>query len=184
MTSAIEHRGPDEAGHGIHPGVALGMRRLSIIDVAGSHQPVSTEDEQVTAVFNGEIFNFPELREELLGKGHKLATHGDSETIVHLYEEYGPDFVRRLRGMFAIALWDKPRRRLVLARDRMGVKPLYYASTPRRARLRLRGQGAARRRPGTRRSSTRSARSSSSPTASCPAPTRCSPACASSSRRR
>jgi asparagine synthase (glutamine-hydrolysing) len=130
MTSAIEHRGPDEAGHGIHPGVALGMRRLSIIDVAGSHQPVSTEDEQVTAVFNGELFNFPELREELLGKGHKLATHGDSETIVHLYEEYGPDFVRRLRGMFAIALWDKPRRRLVLARDRMGVKPLYYASTP------------------------------------------------------
>ena len=130
MTSAIEHRGPDEAGHGIHPGVALGMRRLSIIDVAGSHQPVSTEDEQVTAVFNGELFNFPELREELIAKGHKLATHGDSETIVHLYEEYGPDFVRRLRGMFAIALWDKPRRRLVLARDRMGVKPLYYASTP------------------------------------------------------
>ena len=130
MTSAIEHRGPDEAGHGIHPGVALGMRRLSIIDVAGSHQPVSTEDEQVTAVFNGELFNFPELREELIAKGHKLATHGDSETIVHFYEEYGPDFVRRLRGMFAIALWDKPRRRLVLARDRMGVKPLYYASTP------------------------------------------------------
>jgi len=130
MTSAIEHRGPDEAGHAIHAGVALGMRRLSIIDVAGSHQPVATEDDQVTAVFNGELFNFPELRAELAGKGHKLATHGDSETIVHLYEEHGPDFVRRLRGMFAIALWDKPRRRLVLARDRMGVKPLYYASTP------------------------------------------------------
>ena len=130
MTSAIEHRGPDEAGHGIHAGVALGMRRLSIIDVAGSHQPVATEDEQVTAVFNGELFNFPELRAELVGKGHTLATHGDSETIVHLYEEHGPDFVRRLRGMFAIALWDKPRRRLVLARDRMGVKPLYYAHTP------------------------------------------------------
>ena len=130
MTSAIEHRGPDEAGHAIHAGVALGMRRLSIIDVAGSHQPVATEDDQVTAVFNGELFNFPELRSELAGKGHRLATHGDSETIVHLYEEHGPDFVRRLRGMFAIALWDKPRRRLVLARDRMGVKPLYYASTP------------------------------------------------------
>jgi asparagine synthase (glutamine-hydrolysing) len=130
MTSAIEHRGPDEAGHAIHPGVALGMRRLSIIDVAGSQQPVATEDDQVTAVFNGEIFNFPELRSELAGKGHRLATHGDSETIVHLYEEHGPEFVRRLRGMFAIALWDKPRRRLVLARDRMGVKPLYYASTP------------------------------------------------------
>jgi asparagine synthase (glutamine-hydrolysing) len=130
MTSAIEHRGPDEAGLAIHAGVALGMRRLSIIDVAGSHQPVATEDDQVTAVFNGELFNFPELRSELLGKGHKLGTHGDSETIVHLYEEHGPDFVRRLRGMFAIALWDKPRRRLVLARDRMGVKPLYYAVTP------------------------------------------------------
>jgi asparagine synthase (glutamine-hydrolysing) len=129
MTSAIEHRGPDEAGHAIHPGVALGMRRLSIIDVAGSQQPVSTEDDQVTAVFNGEIFNFPELRAELMGKGHRLATAGDSETIVHLYEEHGPDFVRRLRGMFAIALWDKSRRRLVLARDRMGVKPLYYAAT-------------------------------------------------------
>ena len=130
MTSAIEHRGPDEAGHAIHPGVALGMRRLSVIDVAGSHQPVTTEDDQVTAVFNGEIFNFPELRSELAAKGHRLATQGDGETIVHLYEEHGPDFVRRLRGMFAIALWDKPRRRLVLARDRMGVKPLYYASTP------------------------------------------------------
>lgn len=130
MTSAIEHRGPDEAGHGIHPGVALGMRRLSIIDVAGSHQPVTTEDGQVTAVFNGEIFNFPELRAELAAKGHRLVTQGDSETIVHLYEEYGIDFVRRLRGMFAIALWDKSRRRLVLVRDRMGVKPLYYASTP------------------------------------------------------
>jgi len=130
MTSAIEHRGPDEAGHGIHAGVALGMRRLSIIDVAGSHQPVNTEDDQVTAVFNGELFNFPELRAELQAKGHHLATHGDSETIVHLYEEHGPDFARRLRGMFAIALWDKPRRRLVLVRDRMGVKPLYYAVTP------------------------------------------------------
>jgi asparagine synthase (glutamine-hydrolysing) len=129
MTSAIEHRGPDEAGHGIHEGVALGMRRLSIIDVAGSHQPVSTEDDQITAVFNGELFNFPELRAELQAKGHHLATQGDSETIVHLYEEYGPDFARKLRGMFAIALWDKPRRRLVLIRDRMGVKPLYYAVT-------------------------------------------------------
>jgi asparagine synthase (glutamine-hydrolysing) len=130
MTSAIEHRGPDEAGHAIHPGVALGMRRLSIIDVVGSHQPVATEDGRVTAVFNGEIFNFAELRSELTAKGHRLATRGDSETIVHLYEEHGLDFVRRLRGMLAIALWDKRRRRLVLARDRMGVKPLYYSCTP------------------------------------------------------
>ena len=127
MTDAIEHRGPDEAGHARLPGVALGMRRLSIIDVAGSHQPVRTEDEAVIAVFNGEIYNFAALRSELSSKGHRLATQGDSETIVHLYEQHGVDFVKRLRGMFAIALWDAPRRRLVLARDRLGVKPLYYA---------------------------------------------------------
>jgi asparagine synthase (glutamine-hydrolysing) len=130
MTDAIEHRGPDEAGHTIRSGVALGMRRLSIIDVAGSHQPVWTEDREVVAVFNGEIYNFAALRSELASKGHRLATRGDSETIVHLYEEYGLDFVKHLRGMFAIALWDTRRRRLVIARDRMGVKPLYYALTP------------------------------------------------------
>jgi asparagine synthase (glutamine-hydrolysing) len=129
MTGALEHRGPDEAGHAIAPGVALGMRRLSIIDVAGGHQPVRSEDDGVTAVVNGEIYNFRALRSELLAKGHRLATRGDCETVVHLYEEHGPDFVRRLRGMFAIALWDAPRRRLVLARDRMGVKPLYLART-------------------------------------------------------
>lgn len=129
MTDAIEHRGPDEAGHAIETGVALGMRRLSIIDVAGSHQPVHNEEGDVAAVFNGEIYNFASLRSELAARGHRMATRGDSETIVHLYEEDGPGFVRRLRGMFAIALWDAPRRRLVLARDRMGVKPLYYAHT-------------------------------------------------------
>ena len=130
MTDAIEHRGPDEDGRWIEPGVALGMRRLSIIDVAGSHQPVRNEDGRVLAVFNGEIFNFAELRRDLAARGHTLASEGDSETIVHLYEEYGLDFVRHLRGMFAIALWDRPNRRLVLARDRMGVKPLYWADTP------------------------------------------------------
>jgi asparagine synthase (glutamine-hydrolysing) len=130
MTDAITHRGPDEDGLEVGPGCALGMRRLSIIDLAGSHQPVVTEDGAVRAVFNGEIFNFADLREWLQKRGHRLATHGDSETIVHLYEEHGPDFVSRLRGMFAIALWDRPRRRLVLARDRMGVKPLYWARTP------------------------------------------------------
>jgi asparagine synthase (glutamine-hydrolysing) len=130
MTDAIEHRGPDDAGHALLPGVALGMRRLSIIDVAGSHQPVRTEDGRVLAVFNGEIYGFERLRSDLRARGHRLATSGDSETIVHLYEEHGLDFVRHLRGMFAIALWDEPRRRLVLARDRMGVKPLYYAMTP------------------------------------------------------
>jgi len=129
MTDAIVHRGPDEEGAHIEPGVALGMRRLSIIDVSGSHQPVRTEDDGVCAVFNGEIYNFGELRHDLLRRGHRLRTEGDGETIVHLYEEHGLDFVKHLRGMFAIALWDSRRRRLVLARDRMGVKPLYYAIT-------------------------------------------------------
>ena len=130
MTEAIIHRGPDDDGHHTEPGVALGMRRLSIIDVEGSPQPVTSETGDVQAVFNGEIYNFRELRDELAARGHRFATNGDSETIVHLYEELGPDFVTRLRGMFAIALWDRPRRRLVLARDRMGVKPLYWAETP------------------------------------------------------
>jgi asparagine synthase (glutamine-hydrolysing) len=129
MTDAILHRGPDDDGHLLERGVALGMRRLSIIDVAGSPQPVTSETGAVQAVFNGEIYNFRELRSELSGRGHRFATGGDSETIVHLYEEHGADFVTRLRGMFAIAVWDRLRRRLVLARDRMGVKPLYWAET-------------------------------------------------------
>ena len=108
----------------------MGMRRLSVIDLASSHQPLSNERGDVWTVFNGEIFNFPELRRELQGRGHRLATAGDTETIVHLYEEHGIDFPTRLRGMFGIAVWDESRRRLVLARDRMGVKPLYYAFTP------------------------------------------------------
>ena len=130
MTQAIVHRGPDEDGHHIAPGIAMGMRRLSVIDLASSHQPLSNERGDVWTVFNGEIFNFPELRRELQGRGHRLATAGDTETIVHLYEEHGIDFPTRLRGMFGIAVWDESRRRLVLARDRMGVKPLYYAFTP------------------------------------------------------
>jgi asparagine synthase (glutamine-hydrolysing) len=130
MTQALEHRGPDEDGAHLAPGVALGMRRLAIIDVEGSHQPVRSEDGAVRAVVNGEIYNFGALRRELLARGHRLATAGDAETVVHLYEERGLDFVRALRGMYAIALWDAPRRRLVLARDRMGVKPLYVAETP------------------------------------------------------
>jgi len=129
MTAAIEHRGPDQDGHLLEPGVALGMRRLSVIDPAGSPQPVFSEDGEIAAVFNGEIYNFRELRAELEARGHRFATRGDGETIVHLYEELGPRFVERLRGMFAIALWDRPRRRLVLARDRMGVKPLYVVES-------------------------------------------------------
>ena len=130
MTGAIRHRGPDEDGVRLEPGIALGMRRLSIIDVGGSHQPVANEDGSVHAVFNGEIYNFAELRAELRARGHRLASDGDGETIVHLYEEFGLDFPRHLRGMFAIALWDGRRKRLVLVRDRMGVKPLYWAETP------------------------------------------------------
>jgi asparagine synthase (glutamine-hydrolysing) len=129
MTDAIEHRGPNDEGLLLEPGAALGMRRLSVIDPVGSPQPVTNEDGQVAAVFNGEIYNFQELRRELASAGHRFATDGDGETIVHLYEEHGVDFVRHLRGMFGIALWDKARRRLVLARDRMGVKPLYLAET-------------------------------------------------------
>jgi len=105
------------------------MRRLSIIDLAGSHQPIANEAGSVSAVFNGEIYNFPVLRSALVRRGHRLSTAGDTETIVHLYEDHGIDFPRHLRGMFAIAVWDAELRQLVLVRDRMGVKPLYYATT-------------------------------------------------------
>jgi asparagine synthase (glutamine-hydrolysing) len=130
MTDAIVHRGPDERGMHIEPGMAFGMRRLSIIDVAGSHQPIVNEDSSVLAVFNGEIYNYRELRERLIKRGHRLRTEGDGEVIVHLYEEYGVDFARHLNGIFAFALWDAPRRRLVLVRDQFGVKPLYYSLGP------------------------------------------------------
>ena len=128
MTDVIAHRGPDDEGHHRAAGVALGMRRLSVIDVidpASSRQPVSNENGSVLAVFNGEIYNFRQLRADLTRRGHRFASEGDGETIVHLYEEHGARFAEHLRGMFAIALWDADRRRLVLARDRMGVKPLY-----------------------------------------------------------
>ena len=127
MTGSIAHRGPDDAGHEMHHPAALGFRRLSIIDLAGSHQPMSNEDDSVWLLFNGEIYNFQENREKLLARGHRFKTSGDSETILHLYEDHDLDFVQHLNGMFAIALWDKKRRRLLLARDRLGIKPLYYA---------------------------------------------------------
>jgi asparagine synthase (glutamine-hydrolysing) len=130
MTDAIVHRGPDERGTHVESGIALGMRRLSIIDVAGSHQPIANEDRSVLAVFNGEIYNYRELRERLRKRGHRLRTEGDGEVIVHLYEEYGVDFARHLSGIFAIALWDAPKRRIVLVRDQFGVKPLYYSLGP------------------------------------------------------
>src|SRR5579884_2749894 len=130
MVSVIEHRGPDDSGLELAPGIACGMRRLSIIDLAGSRQPLFNRDRTVMTVFNGEIYNFRSLRQDLEGQGHRFATAGDTEVIVHLYEEHGPEFVRLLRGMFAIAVWDAPRRRLVLARDHMGIKPLYVYEGP------------------------------------------------------
>jgi len=130
MVEVIRHRGPDDSGLHLGGGAAIGMSRLSIIDLQGSHQPLANEDQAVWTVFNGEIFNFPELRAELSARGHRFSTEGDTEVIVHLYEELGADFPKRLRGMFAIAVWDARERRLVLTRDRMGVKPLYFASLP------------------------------------------------------
>src|SRR5262245_11004631 len=128
MCQSIVHRGPDDEGIHVDGPVGLGMRRLSIIDLAGGHQPLSNEDGTVWVVFNGEIYNYRELRPNLEARGHHFATHSDTEAIVHLYEEYGTEFVHHLRGMFAIALWDKRRETLVLVRDRLGIKPLYYAA--------------------------------------------------------
>jgi asparagine synthase (glutamine-hydrolysing) len=127
MCDAIVHRGPDDEGIFVKAGVGLGMRRLSIIDLAGGHQPVFNEDKTVWIVFNGEIYNFPELRIELEKSGHRFASHSDTEVIVHLYEEFGADCVNKLRGMFAFALYDERHRKLLLARDRFGKKPLHYA---------------------------------------------------------
>jgi asparagine synthase (glutamine-hydrolysing) len=125
MGNAIIHRGPDDSGSYFGKGAAIGMRRLSIIDVDGGHQPIPNEDGTVWAVFNGEIYNFKELRSELEKRGHTFSCDSDTEVIVHLYEEEGLGLFERLRGMFAIALWDAARSRLILARDRLGKKPLY-----------------------------------------------------------
>jgi asparagine synthase (glutamine-hydrolysing) len=126
MTRILSHRGPDADGYHVGPGVGLGHRRLSIIDLRTGDQPIYNETRSVAVVFNGEIYNYRELASELETRGHRFATHSDTETIVHAYEEYGVRCVDRFRGMFAFALWDEPRRRLVLARDRAGKKPLYY----------------------------------------------------------
>jgi len=128
MAESIFHRGPDEGGFYSDEEINLGIRRLSIIDVETGHQPVHNEDQTVWTVFNGEIYNFKELRKELEQKGHTFYTdHSDTELIVHLYEDLGNDFTHKLNGMFAIALWDKGKKKLLLIRDRMGVKPLFYA---------------------------------------------------------
>ncbi|MBW3607022.1 MAG: asparagine synthase (glutamine-hydrolyzing) [Actinobacteria bacterium] len=126
MSAALVHRGPDDAGSFVDGPVALAARRLSIIDLAGGHQPIASEDGRVHAVQNGEILNHAALRSELQRSGHRFATRCDTEVLVHLYEEHGEDMLSRLRGMFAIAIWDAGERRLLLARDRFGIKPLYW----------------------------------------------------------
>lgn len=141
MTEALRHRGPDDQGlyqesyrlrppYEAQPGIALGHRRLSIIDVASGHQPLANENETIWTVFNGEIYNFADLRRRLEGSGHRFRTNSDTETIVHLYEDEGPACFEHLAGMFSIAIWDSVRRRLVLGRDRLGKKPLVYRAEP------------------------------------------------------
>jgi len=130
MCDAIRHRGPDDDGRRIIGAAALGMRRLSIIDVAGGQQPITNESGDVTVVYNGEIYNYHELRARLLKAGHQLSTRSDTETLVHLYEDDGDRLVDSLRGMFGFAIWDTRRQRLLLGRDRLGIKPLYYWERP------------------------------------------------------
>jgi asparagine synthase (glutamine-hydrolysing) len=130
MCDAMTHRGPDDAGYLVEAPIALGMRRLSIIDLATGHQPIYNEDGSVGVVCNGEIYNYRELRAELERAGHRFTTATDTEVIVHLWEEEGPDFAKRLNGMFAIALYDRRQSKLVLARDPVGIKPLYFALRP------------------------------------------------------
>src|SRR5438128_8867594 len=130
MCAALRHRGPDDGGAWVDGGVAIGMRRLSIIDLATGHQPIHNEDRTVWIVFNGEIYNFRELRRELEAAGHRFYTCTDTEAIVHAYEEWGTASISRLRGMFALAIWDTRARALVLARDRIGIKPLHYSIAP------------------------------------------------------
>jgi len=126
MIHVLRHRGPDGEGIFSDGHVVLGHVRLSIIDIEGSKQPLANENESVWVTFNGEIYNYPKLRKDLMGKGHRFKTNGDTETLVHLYEEYGADMVHHLQGMFAFGLWDKQKQLLLLVRDRMGIKPLYY----------------------------------------------------------
>jgi asparagine synthase (glutamine-hydrolysing) len=126
MCAALEHRGPDSRGVHVEPGAGLGIQRLRIIDLVTGDQPIFSEDGSVVVVLNGEIYNFQELRDELLARGHRFSSTGDTEVIVHLYEELGESCIERLHGMFGLAIWDGSRRRLVLARDRLGKKPLFY----------------------------------------------------------
>ena len=130
MNASLFHRGPDAGGLHLEPGLGLAHRRLSIIDLSTGQQPLYNEDGSVAVVFNGEIYNFQELAKELAACGHTFRTHSDTEVIVHGWEQWGASCVTRFRGMFAFALWDRNRETLFLARDRLGVKPLYYAQLP------------------------------------------------------
>ena len=130
MCDLVRHRGPDDEGYHVDGGCALGMRRLSIIDLSTGHQPIANEDRTLWVVFNGEIYDYQRLREDLARRSHCLATQSDTEVVIHLYEQEGPEGLRRLRGMFAYAIWDARRRELFLARDRFGKKPLYYSILP------------------------------------------------------
>src|SRR5690348_3464343 len=129
MRDSIAHRGPDGVGEYRHGPVALGHRRLSIIDLAGGSQPLPNEDGTVWISFNGEIYNYQDLTSRLIGLGHRFRTRSDTEAIVHAYEEYGLDFSRHLNGMFALAIHDQRNNRVVLARDHVGIKPLFYSIT-------------------------------------------------------
>src|SRR5712691_1014744 len=131
MRDALRHRGPDGEGLYLDGPVGLGHRRLAIVDVEGGRQPMANEDGTAWITFNGEIYNHAQLRPGLEARGHLYRTRSDTETILHLYEEEGDRCVERLQGMFALALWDRPRHRLLLGRDRLGIKPLYYAITDR-----------------------------------------------------
>ncbi len=123
----MRHRGPDDDGYYINNNIGLGQRRLSIIDLSTGKQPMHNEDKTLWVIFNGEIFNYLELREELEKKGHHFYTHSDTEVIVHAYEQFGKDFLHHFNGQFAIALWDDKNKELILARDRVGIRPLFYA---------------------------------------------------------
>ena len=130
MNHAIIHRGPDEDGFYVRENVGLAMRRLSIIDLAGGQQPIHNADKTKWLIFNGEIYNYQSLREDLLARGNTLYTRSDTEAVLHLYEEFGVDCLQHLRGMFAFAIWDELDRSLFLARDRVGKKPLLYSLRP------------------------------------------------------